>query len=1247
MPSLSSPDQLRPDLALIAASSLFDAAWYRETNPDIAAAGIDPLMHFADWGWREGRRPDPYFDPAWYLQQNPEVARAGLNPLVHYIRAGEAANRLPCPHFDLLWFRSHFTPPAGTLALAFFLARRTTGTVSPLPEFDAAWYLREYPDIAAAGVDPFEHYLLWGWREGRNPSPTFDTRFYVARYFAADQDENPLLHYRRLRHVIRLHTVPPPEEEGVHEAVRRFTQPGPAFEEVRPLPSTSTRRARVLAYYLPQFHTIAENDAWWGPGFTEWTALARGVPRFAGHYQPRVPRDLGHYTLDDPEVLRRQVALARGAGLGGFVFYFYSFNGRRLLERPLETFLADRSIDFPFCLMWANENWTRRWDGSEDQVLIAQRWQPADEIPLVDDFARHFRDPRYIRLGGRPLLMVYRAGTIPDCAAVLSRWRRLFRERHDEDPVLVMAQSFEAEDPRPWGFDGAVEFPPHKLVNALAPCNAALRWFDFAAHAKVYDYSEVAAASLAEPSPAYPLIKTAVPGWDNDPRRQGQGLVLHGATPAAYEKWLAALVERSARTPFFGERLVCVNAWNEWAEGAYLEPDLHFGGAWLNATARAVAAPERRATLLLVGHDAFPAGAQHLLLQIGRSFARRCGVQVEFLLLEGGEMEAEYARVAPTRVLARHEELAAYCAEAAARGVVRALVNTAAAAWAVPVLREAGVESVLLIHELPRLLRERHLLEGAQQGAAAARRVIFPAPPVHDAFVSLTPLPPERTLIRPQGCYTPVSFDPAARARLRRTLKLGPRDRLVLGAGHADLRKGFDLFLQAWRACQQRTEERGGSRRGAVHFCWVGSLDPELRGWLAPEIAAAEATGTFRLAGWQQDVAPWFNAADVFVLTSREDPFPTVVLEALCSGLPVAAFEESGGIPDLLRRLSAGLAVTMGNAVALADALLRLLAPLATEPSRARRAVRAQERFAFEPYAQALLDELIPGLPRVSVAVLSCNYASYLERRLASVFAQTHPVAEVLLLDDGSADASLEVARRVAADWRRTLRIEARARPSGSAFRQWRRAAELARGTFLWIAEADDDADPELLATLAALARDVPDLDLAFCDSRSIDADGNPLAPSYHEYYRQSGAAALTRDGVYPSREFAARFLGERNLILNVSAVLWRRSTLLGALERCGTELDSFRLAGDWRLYLEALANSRGRVAVVSAALNVHRRHARSLTARVPMRRQLEEIARIHTLAAARLTPSPALVRRQARYRAELSEELPHLLAAD
>ena len=1234
-PSAPAPGGGGPDEELIRASGLFDVAWYRETYPDVAAAGVDPLVHFAGWGWREGRRPNLYFDTPWYLRQNPAVARAGIDPLVHYIRFGEAQNRSPSPHFDLPWYRTRHPAPATGTLLAHYLERRRSGQVTPIAEFDAAWYLQRYPDIAEAGVDPFEHFLLWGWREGRNPSANFDTGFYVHRYLEPGQDENPLLHYRRLRHVIRLHTRRPAEESGVHETVRRFTRPGPDFEEVRGLPASAPRRATVLAYYLPQFHPIAENDRWWGAGFTEWTSLAHALPRFAGHYQPRVPRDLGHYTLDGTAVLRRQIELARGAGLGGFIFYFYWFNGRRLLERPLEAFLADRSLDFPFCLMWANENWTRRWDGSDQEVLISQDWHRRDEGALIDTFARHFRDPRYLRVNGRPLLMVYRAGTIPDCATTLARWRDAFRSRCGEDPVLVMSQSFGATDPRPHGFDGAVEFPPHKLVNALKMRNASLAWFDEAATAQVYDYADVVAASLAEPPPAFPLIKTAVPGWDNDPRRQGEGLLLHGATPAVYQAWLAALIERAAAHPFMGERLVCVNAWNEWAEGAYLEPDLHYGGAWLNATARAVApAGSRAGPLLLVGHDAFAAGAQQLLLQIGGALRRRCGAEVEFLLLGGGRLQPDYAAVAPTTVLAGPDELAAHLAGCAARGITAALVNSVASAWVAPALREAGIDPVLLVHEMPRLLHEKNLLAGARAGTAAASRVVFAAEAVRDRFSALVAIDPDRTLVLPQGCYAEVACDPVAGAVLRRRFGVPTTTAVVVGAGYGDLRKGFDLFLQAWHAMQ---------RRGLpVQFWWIGDVDPTVRAYLGPEIAAAEASGTFRLAGWQDDIGPWFNAADLFVLPSREDPFPSVALEALSTGLRIAAFEESGGVPRLLHRLDAGTAVPMGDAAALADAMLDLLGETARADGAARAALAARARtaFRFDRYAIALLALARPVLTPISVVVPAYNYARFMERRLASVFAQTYPVAEVIVLDDASTDDSVAVTRRTAEDWGRDIRLVVNTTNSGSAFRQWRRAAGMAESEWLWIAEADDEAEPTLLAGLAALAVEVPDLDLVFCDSRSIDADGRPLWPSYRDYYAASGAAALADGGVFPAREFARRFLAERNLILNASAVLWRRAALLAALDRCGRDLDEYRLAGDWRLYLEVLAASTGRVGVVAVPLNVHRRHAASVTGLLAPGRHLDEIARVHALAQVLLDLPPETVRRQADYRHRLAGDL-------
>ena len=293
--------------------------------------------------------------------------------------------------------------------------------------------------------------------------------------------------------------------------------------------------------------------------------------------------------------------------------------------------------------MWANENWTRRWDGSDDQILLSQDYRREDEADLIAEFARHFADERYIRIAGRPVLMVYRARMIPDTVATVSRWRRLFQAIHGEDPLFIMAQSFGDTDPRSYGMDAAVEFPPHKLTSKVPMVTDTLQVLDPGFDAEVYDYAAIARASVAEPVPAFPLIKTVVPSWDNDPRRQGKGTILHGATPALYQAWLEDLIRFARRHPVEGEAIVCINAWNEWAEGATLEPDVHWGGAFLNATARAVTglpATGARTRLLLIGHDGLAHGAQILLLRLGQALRAAHGVEIAFILLAGGALEA-------------------------------------------------------------------------------------------------------------------------------------------------------------------------------------------------------------------------------------------------------------------------------------------------------------------------------------------------------------------------------------------------------------------------------------------------------------------------------------------------------------------------------------------------------------------------------------------------------------------------------
>ena len=359
---------------------------------------------------------------------------------------------------------------------------------------------------------------------------------------------------------------------------------------------------RLIAFYLPQYHPIPENDEWWGKGFTEWTNVSKAKPLFPGHYQPQIPADLGFYDLRLPEVREAQANLAREYGIHGFCYYHYWFNGRMILERPFNEVLESGKPDFPFCLCWANENWSRRWDGSEKEVLLEQNYDEYDPIEHIAWLEKAFRDPRYIRIDGKPVLLVYKAGDIPNITEIIAQWRQYVKQRGYSDIYLCFVRAsvegkileksyfFDA------GFDAHIDFQPdgdtfkkfkeERLHNYLPTFTGLIirKLISKMLNITLSDYKWNINRALNQQLSDHITFPCVFPSWDNTPRRQRRNPYISQNNDASvYADWLTKSIAR-VQSHGAEEKIVFINAWNEWAEGCHLEPDLRNGRKFLEVT---------------------------------------------------------------------------------------------------------------------------------------------------------------------------------------------------------------------------------------------------------------------------------------------------------------------------------------------------------------------------------------------------------------------------------------------------------------------------------------------------------------------------------------------------------------------------------------------------------------------------------------------------------------------------------------
>jgi lipopolysaccharide biosynthesis protein len=353
---------------------------------------------------------------------------------------------------------------------------------------------------------------------------------------------------------------------------------------------------KLIAFYLPQFHPIPENNGWWGKGFTEWRNVAKAKPLFPGHYQPHLPADLGFYDLRLPETRIAQAELASSYGIHGFCYYHYWFNGKRLLERPFNDVLESGKPDFPFCLAWANETWTRRWDGMDQEILMPQDYGgEEDDQSHIKWLIKAFSDDRYIKIENKPLFLIYRGDKLPDPKRTIELWRNEVRKSGFPDIYLVSIETSFHPGWKPinFGFDASLLFQPqfYKALDYPAKVSLTQKLIDKLKgneSISYYNYKEVWPLLDNHKDVEYRRYYTVCPGWDNTARKgNNDPFILHNSTPEEYGKWLNKAVRRVQNDPP-KHRIVFINAWNEWAEGNHLEPDMKYGKGYLEETLNAL-----------------------------------------------------------------------------------------------------------------------------------------------------------------------------------------------------------------------------------------------------------------------------------------------------------------------------------------------------------------------------------------------------------------------------------------------------------------------------------------------------------------------------------------------------------------------------------------------------------------------------------------------------------------------------------
>lgn len=345
---------------------------------------------------------------------------------------------------------------------------------------------------------------------------------------------------------------------------------------------------KIFAYYLTQFSPCKQNDEWWGKGTTEWNNVSRAIPMYSGHHQPRLPGELGFYDLRIKDIFMRQVELAKKYGIFGFCFYYYWFDGKRLLEEGLDRYV-NSNINFPFFLCWANESWTKRFDGTSREILMEQVHTEESYKKMIENASNYMKNDNYFKIDNKKVFSVYRVENMPNPKSVIKYWRDFCKENGVGDIYIIgILSSSKKINYIDQGFDAVTDFQLASVMNYVNDITSEYKVAHKEFEGQIIDYEDIVINKKYYKYDEKKLYRAVSPMWDNSARRYHKGLIAEKSSPRLYKTWLKDIIKYTKNRKDLDDSMIFINAWNEWGEGAYLEPDRKYGYAYLNATKEAI-----------------------------------------------------------------------------------------------------------------------------------------------------------------------------------------------------------------------------------------------------------------------------------------------------------------------------------------------------------------------------------------------------------------------------------------------------------------------------------------------------------------------------------------------------------------------------------------------------------------------------------------------------------------------------------